>query len=344
MKNNFRNIAKITLVLTYLVIIAGAFVRMTGSGMGCPDWPKCFGYYIPPTEHEQLKWKPNHEYKKGQVIILDESLQVAKTDFITSDVFTKSNWETYSKHDYAVFNPWHTWVEYVNRLLGALAGLATLIMAIASINYWKKNKVITLLSVFVVLGMGFQAWLGKTVVDSNLAPLKITIHMVMALVIVAAILFIIHKTNNKINNYKYNSTFKNILIFASFLTLIQIILGTHVRQFVDEQAKILGEENTSLWLNNPTITFYIHRSFSIIVLLVNGYLFYLLKRAKLNLKKLNWVVSILILEVVSGISMVYLHFPFGSQTVHLVLASILFGVQFYLVLETFNAKNIPQTL
>ena len=344
MKKNFRNIAKVTLVLTYLVIIAGAFVRMTGSGMGCPDWPKCFGYYIPPTEYQQLEWKPNYVYKKGQVIILEESLQVAKTDFTTADVFTKSNWETYTKHDYTVFNPWHTWVEYINRLLGALAGLATLLLAFASIKYWKENKTITLLSIFIVLGMGFQAWLGKTVVDSNLAPLKITIHMVMALVLVAAMLFIINKTNTKNKNHHYHSTFKNVLILASILTLIQIILGTQVRQFIDEQAKIFGDQKSNLWLNNPTLIFYFHRSFSIIVLLINGYLFYLLKKVKLNFKKLNCVMVILIMEILSGIAMVYFHFPFGTQTIHLVFASILFGIQFYIILETFNTKNIPQTL
>ena len=82
MKNLYKPFLKLSLVLVYLVILAGAVVRMTGSGMGCPDWPKCFGYLIPPTERSQLDWKPNHEYQDGQVIIVEESLRVASEDFI----------------------------------------------------------------------------------------------------------------------------------------------------------------------------------------------------------------------------------------------------------------------
>ncbi|TDY11569.1 COX15/CtaA family protein [Meridianimaribacter flavus] len=339
MKTHFNTIAKVTLVLTYLVIIAGAVVRMTGSGMGCPDWPKCFGYYIPPTEKVQLEWHANHDYKKGQVIIVDETLQVAKSNFTSSNEFIKTNWDTYTKHDYAVFNPTHTWVEYINRLFGALAGLATLVMAFASLKYWKRNKSITLLSFFTVFAMGFQAWLGKTVVDSNLAPLKITIHMVMALAIVAVMLYIIFKTKQSNTSFTFNIQFKNALIVALTLTCIQVVLGTQVREFVDHQIKALGEGNASNWLNDPTTSFYIHRSFSILVLLVNGYLLLLLKKHQLHYKKVYWVFGILLVEIASGIAMANFSFPFGSQTLHLILASILFGIQFYLILEATNAKN-----
>jgi len=103
MKKTFRKLGKTSLILVYLVIIAGAVVRMTGSGMGCPDWPKCFGYYVPPTEAETLEWKAEKTFKKGQVIILNETLQVAKKDFTTATLFNANNWEAYTKQLYIPF-------------------------------------------------------------------------------------------------------------------------------------------------------------------------------------------------------------------------------------------------
>ena len=75
---------------------------MTGSGMGCPDWPKCFGYYIPPTEENELLYTPGKSYEKGQVIIQDEQLFVATTDFVAPSTYKSSQWEKYTKHDYAI--------------------------------------------------------------------------------------------------------------------------------------------------------------------------------------------------------------------------------------------------
>jgi len=202
--NNFIKISQISLILVYLVILAGSLVRMTGSGMGCPDWPKCFGYYIPPYEESELLFKSNQDYKKNQMIILNsEKLYTAKIDFKSSEKINLNNWIPYEKHNYVTYNPFHTWIEFINRLIGAVAGIFTLLMLIMSLKYWKENIKITIISTLIVLGMGFQAWLGKLVVDSNLAPYKITVHMLMALVIVALIIYIIYNSKER-ENYQYD--------------------------------------------------------------------------------------------------------------------------------------------
>lgn len=336
MIKRFRKTAKIALVLIYLVIIAGAVVRMTGSGMGCPDWPKCFGYYIPPTEAEQLEFKSNHEYKKGIVIIVDESLKVAKSDFISGDSYHPNNWNDFTTHDYNIFNPLHTWVEYINRLIGALSGIPILIFTIMSIWLWKDNKWLLPLSILTVIAMGFQAWLGKTVVDSNLAPYKITIHMVMALVIVFIILYLIFASKTSFKNQLADVRFHNFLIFATVLTLIQIVLGTQVRQYIDEQVKDIGYIK-SQWLAEPTVNFYVHRSLSVLVLLVNVWLFSRNKKLQLGYAKINLVMLCIALEIATGILMYYFDFPFSTQPLHLVVAAILIGIQFYLILESKRA-------
>ncbi|MGB1370086.1 MAG: COX15/CtaA family protein [Flavobacteriaceae bacterium] len=337
---NFRTLSKIALVLIYLVIIAGSVVRMTGSGMGCPDWPKCFGYYIPPTHESQLLFKPNHSYEKGMMILLEsEQFMVAKKDFISNQVYDANNWELYSTHDYATYNPVHTWTEYINRLIGAFSGLPILILGIWSLCFFNKNKWITVIALLTLFGMGFQAWLGKTVVDSNLAPYKITIHMVMALLIVAFVLYLIFATKTSFKLQKYHSFFYTLLVIGIVLTLIQIVLGTQVRQFVDEQTKMMGYEK-SLWLAQPELDFYVHRSTSILVLVINGYLWFINKKLNLGYKKINLVLNCILLEVFSGIMMYYFDFPFLSQPLHLVIASILFGIQMYILLEILHQKRM----
>ena len=334
MKKNYRKLAILSLILVYMVIAAGAIVRMTGSGMGCPDWPKCFGYYIPPTEKEQLEWQPSKAYKKGQVIILDEVLWVADTDFTSGDSLQMSNWSKYTRHDYAEFNAFHTWTEFINRLLGALAGLAIFITALVSLSLWKSQRRITVLSWILVLAMGFQAWLGATVVYSVLEPVKITLHMVMALLIVAVLLYLIYISDNRTKAGRYHKTASRLIGIALILTLAQVIMGTQVREFIDMQVDNLGYDAKDLWLAEPTLTFYIHRSFSIIVVLVNVWLASIIYRNRLELYKINWVILILFAEVATGMAMYYFDFPFSSQPLHLLLASILFGIQFYLFLES----------
>lgn len=334
MNIRFRKLAIISLFLVYLVISAGGIVRMTGSGMGCPDWPKCFGYYIPPVERTELEWQSSKQYKKGQVIILNESLWVADSDFTSGSDYNEKNWSKYTRHDYAEFNAFHTWTEFINRLLGALAGLAVFIAAIASLAFWKVNRSITIISWLVVLGMGFQAWLGATVVYSVLEPLKISMHMIMALIIVGLLLYVIYKSNPNQSSYEYHKLTSNLIVLALIFTLIQIGLGIQVRQFIDNQNDILGEQAKNLWLAEPSLNFYLHRSFSIVVLVLNGFLAYSIYKRGLGLKKIYWVIWLILAEALTGIVMYYVDFPFGTQPLHLLLASLLFGTQFYLLLES----------
>ena len=332
MKKQFKPLIVTSLILIYLVIAAGAVVRMTGSGMGCPDWPKCFGYLIPPTERNQLEWKANHKYNEGQVIILNESLRVASTDFTSSARYQTENWEAYTKHDYAVFNPTHTWIEFINRLLGALAGLATLLLFVSSLWRIKSDVISTVLSFLIVLGMGFQGWLGKTVVDSNLLPFKITIHMAMALVLVLILIILLAREKQLEKILEKSTTIQRVLVFGLFLTLIQIAMGTQVRQFVDEQMHAFNLEEASAWLTDAPLLFYFHRSFSLLVLLVHGYLGYLLFQKKILPNVFTVILFLLVAEILTGIWMYYFDFPFSSQPLHLVLASLLFGAQSYFIL------------
>ena len=340
MKTSFRFWVGVSIVLVYGVIAAGAVVRMTGSGMGCPDWPKCFGYLIPPTERAQLDWYANHNYTKGEVIIVEEELRIALTDFTSNDSYLEKNWGAYTKHDYALFNPLHTWIEFINRLLGALGGLATLIVGILSFWQCKKSKIIPLVSWGIVFGMGFQAWLGKTVVDSNLQPFKITIHMIMALVIVALLLYLYFISQKEKSTGTKNGLLKNIALITLLLTLLQIGMGTQVRQFVDTQIDLLGENAKNAWLDPAPFLFYVHRSFSLLVTGLNLFLFFRLKKLSFLSTMPQWILGLIGAEIFTGILMYYFDFPFSSQPLHLLLASLLFGAQSYLVLQLYQpAQN-----
>jgi len=340
MKNKLHSLTVASLIIIYLVIMAGAVVRMTGSGMGCPDWPKCFGYLIPPTQREQLDWKPQHHYREGEVIIVEESLRLAKTDFVSTQQYNPSHWEPYTKHDYAQFNAYHTWIEYINRLLGALSGIAILLLVISSLGYWKTQKKITLLALLSLVGIGFQGWLGKTVVDSNLLPLKITIHMAMALLLVAVLVVLLYWSPRKKTTYEVSKTVKNVALLGLFLTLIQLALGTQVRQYIDIQMHTWNLANAAAWLQQPPLLFYIHRSFSILVFLLHAYLFMIFfKKRKLPLA-LQLMLLLIGLEIVTGILMYYWAFPFASQPLHLLFASLLFGAQTYFILVLKNKNNL----
>ena len=150
-----------------------------------------------------------------------------------------SNWNKYTKHDYSKFNVYHTWIEYINRLIGAIAGLSVLVLFLYSLKFFKSKKSITLLSFLSLIAILFQAWLGKIVVDSNLTASTITVHMLMAILLLF-ILFSILALSKPIKPSVLPKNVSSLIIISIVLLLIQILTGTEVRKFIDIQMEIFN--------------------------------------------------------------------------------------------------------
>ena len=335
-----RNLTIASIIIVYIVILAGGTVRMTGSGMGCPDWPKCFGYLIPPTERSDIEWKQNNSYKKNQIIIFNDSLIYANKDFKSVDSIRRENWTNYTKHDYSKFNVSHTWIEYINRLIGAIAGLSVLLLFTNSIRFIKKQTSITILAFLSLIGILFQAWLGKTVVDSNLLAGKITIHMLMAILIVSILFVLLSKLNKKNSSLVFNRYISNLTLISLALLLIQVISGTEIRQFVDIEMISNNYSEKDKWLINPPKSLYFHRSFSIIIFIVNSLIFLKLKKMVIHSKIFKLIMILLFIQILTGIIMYYFNFPFSTQPIHLLISTLIIGFQVYFyVLLNNNKKN-----
>ena len=129
------------------------------------------------------------------------------------------------------------------------------------------------------------------------------------------------------------SFLKNLLLVSIFLMLIQIYIGTSVREFIDDQSKLFGREDKNLWLSNATFKFYLHRSFSIIILLVNALIFYISSQLKINLIYIKLIFSFIMIEILFGAIMYYFDFPILTQPAHLIIAIGIFCIQFYWLLK-----------
>jgi len=336
--NKIYNLTLASIIIVYLVVLAGAIVRMTGSGMGCPDWPKCFGYLIPPTERTQLDWIPNFDYNKNQIIIIEDELFFAIDDFRSADSLDIDNWEKYTKHDYSKFNVYHTWIEYINRLIGAIAGISVLILFITSLKYINKKFLLTFLSFLSLVAILFQAWLGKIVVDSNLSANTISIHMIMAIILLF-ILFSILSIVNKKSNLKDLPRNISVLIILSIIMLsAQIIIGTEVRKFIDIKMELYNYSQKEKWFEEIPSIFYTHRSFSWIIFILNIYIIYMLNKIRLKSIIKYSVNALIFIQIFTGILMYYLNFPFSTQPIHLLLSTIIIGLQFYFLM-LYNTKS-----
>ena len=312
----------VALVLIYLVVIAGSFVRITGSGMGCPDWPKCFGQWVPPTTDENLP----EDYK--DIFSEKRAKKVEKFSKFLSAIGLNETAEKL-ENDPTLrieqdFNGRKTWTEYANRLCGFLAGNAMLISFIWMLFRFRRKKRLLLLAAFNLVLMGVQAWFGSIVVASNLVPWTITVHLFLALVIIAIQIYFIKKISPVYNQTQNHPKWMLALIWFSFIVIFyQMFLGTQVRESIDELTKMgFGRDS---WTDKLGMSFYIHRSFSWVVMVV--LIFIAWKNESISkFRFIRAAVVVLALELISGVLLAYADMPGLVQTSHLVFATIIFGI------------------
>ena len=322
----------ITLIFIFLVVIAGSFVRITGSGMGCPDWPRCFGQWIPPTAKAQLP----ENYKD---IYLDKRIKKFERFTNLLESFGMYNTAERLRNDESIlieesFNASKTWTEYINRLFGFLAGNGILFIFLWILLRYRRRKLVLVGGVNLII-LVFQAWFGSIVVATNLVPWTITVHLLLALVIIGLQLYMLHMVAPSQQSTIFVSrNFYYLILFIFIVTFSQMFLGTQVREEIDFMKRSgIGRED---WHENFGIAFFIHRSFSWLVLVMISWMFWI-KRKNKELRIVHWAFIILLVELVSGILLAHFKMPGLVQTAHLLFACVLFGV---LLMAVFRMKSI----
>lgn len=315
--------------------MVGGVVRTTGAGMGCPDWPKCFGQWVPPTSVNQLPANYKEQYaslrdKKNQkfarylsVIGMDDTADKILND---KSILLEAD-----------FNPQKTWIEYVNRLVGVVIGFLIIALFIRSIPLLKVNPFFFWLSLSTLVSVIIQGWFGSIVVSTNLTSWTITVHMLLAVVIVAMLILLMHKSSQS-QNIIVPTRVKFLLIVCMFLLLTQIILGTEVRAAIDRVAEL--QEGRGKWISLIWPDFVVHRSFSWIVLLVHAIFILRLKKTTGNNALSLSLVLLILLTILTGAGMGYFSVPAFLQPIHLLVATVTFGLQFLLFLRLKTNKGI----
>ena len=274
---------------------------MSGAGMGCPDWPKCFGKWIPPTHVSQLP----QNYK---------------------EIYSERG---YDDLDYNLFN---TWAEYINRLIGLVGGLFCFVLFVLSTKT-KKPRLI-FLSFLLLLLMGFQAWMGALVVYSILAPFKITIHMLIALIIISLLFFLYRSTSSSI---EYKHEFVRFLIMGLFISVFQIILGTQVREAVDALSNLFNRDEI---VSQLPLVFEIHRTTAWVVIISNIIILYKHRFTFSNETEQLVIILTILALLFSGIIMSYFSVPGLAQFIHLLGAVAIFICQLSMLLKRFNCSKL----
>jgi len=326
----FQKVAAAASLALILLIFVGAIVRATGSGMGCPDWPTCWGCLIPPTSADQIDVN-KLDIEKYRKRAARHGVDPAT---ITRDSVIKE------------FNPTHTWVEYVNRLTSLPLGLLTLATFIMAQWQWRKRPVIPIVAAFALFLLGLNAWMGAQIVFSGLKPGIITIHMALAILMLCLLVFLAWRGCDEpwsLPKSSRDNGLAKIAILLFVLIIAEGVLGSQVREKTDALHKDSSAAPRVEWVGEleQSPTYLIHRSGSWALLLASIMFFVRAKKNQTGAKALEYIVlGIVLSQMCLGLILSHVGILPIAQVLHIGLSSILVSALFLWLMGCFQATRL----
>lgn len=331
----YRRIGIYTSSSVFLLFLLGSLVRATGSGMGCPDWPKCFGQLAPPLNAADLPENYQEIFLKKRVAKLERfTATLEKLGMGERAIAIRKDPKMYEPE---VFHPVKAWIEYINRLFGVLSGLLTVVMGILIL--WKP-KILGKARGWFLFGLLFlllNAWLGSLVVTTNLLPGMVSLHFVLAFVCLFGFIKSVDVITPVIPRFTVvNQDFR----WFWLLILFVVILGTWSREQVDflkqfgsidmsdgGDARILNVSAMDSW-------FAIHRYMPLLILAFLGYRWRQFKALRVLLGPYKWLFALVFTQIALGVIHIRFVVPEWAQVSHVLAGSALLTVSFLLFLSS----------
>ena len=284
---SFQRLALWTTATTYFLILVGGLVRASGAGLGCPDWPRCFGSWIPPASAANLP----------------------------------------PQFDPSQFNPTLMWTEYLNRLLGITVGFLIFATAISAWRNHRHQPRILWTTIAAFLLVGYEGWLGGRVVAHELAAWIVTAHLMVAIVIVQLLLYATFEAFAPQARQARQAPQAPALIGALILvTLLQAGFGTQVRGHVDTAIDSGVARDAALATVGRLDYVHRDLAFVVVIGATLLTLWLLSTRSPL-IRWSFVVLALAIAQIALGVLMAYVSLIPAAQVGHLTLARLLLGAE-----------------
>jgi cytochrome c oxidase assembly protein subunit 15 len=302
----------LTLFLTFDLVLFGAFTRLTDSGLGCPDWPGCYGHASP----------------VGAKTLIAAAQSALPTGPVT--------------HGKA-------WIEMIHRYLATGVGVLILVLAASSWLARARGGQSRLMSpwwpTLTLFWVCVQGAFGALTVTMKLFPAIVTLHLVGGLTLLALLVVQVVRSAQFLGNTAVvvvGSELRRLLWGALALLMLQVVLGGWVSTNYAVLActdfpkcqnswwpvmnfsqgfefwRELGQTASGEFISFSALTaiHYVHRSFAFVVLLVFGLLAWQLNRVAALRPHSRWLAGLLGLQLLTGLSNVVLGWPLAAAVMH----------------------------